>query len=50
MSLYNTEISRGSLMPLDSKLIAKLLITERVATRWKQAIEADYKMNEGASV
>jgi hypothetical protein len=28
MSLYNTEISRGSLLPLESKRIAALLLTE----------------------
>ena len=46
MSLYNTEILRGSLFPLESKLIAKLLIAEPVAATWKQSIEADYQMKD----
>jgi hypothetical protein len=41
MSLYNTEISRGSLMPLESKRIAALLLTKPDAASWKQAIEVD---------
>jgi len=41
MSLYNTEVSRGSLMPLESKRIAALLLTEPDAFKWKQAIEVD---------
>ena len=41
MSLYNTEISRGSLLPLESKRIATLLLTEPDAVAWKQAIEVD---------
>jgi Putative inner membrane protein (DUF1819) len=41
MSLYNTEVSRGSLMPLESKRIAALLLTEPDAATWKRAIEAD---------
>jgi len=43
MSLYNTEILRGSLMPLESKLTAKLVIREPIATMWKPFIKADYK-------
>ncbi len=41
MSLYNTEVSRGSLMPLESKRIAALLLTEPNAATWKQAIEIE---------
>ena len=43
MSLYNTEISRGSLIPLESKLIAKLLVPEPVTATCKQSIKAVYK-------
>ena len=50
MSLYNTEISRGSLMPLESKRIAALLLTEPDAATWKQSIQADYQMREGMPV
>jgi hypothetical protein len=41
MSVYNTEVSRGSLMPLESKRIAVLLLTEPDAATWKRAIEVD---------
>ena len=41
MSLYNTEVSRGSLMPLESKRIAMLLLTEPDAVTWKRAIEVE---------
>jgi hypothetical protein len=41
MSLYNTEVSRGSLMPLESKRIAMLLLTEPDAATWKRAIEVE---------
>jgi hypothetical protein len=41
MSLYNTEISRGSLLPLESKRIAALLLTEPDAATWKRAIELE---------
>ena len=41
MSLYNTEVSRGSLMTLESKRIAMLLLTEPDATTWKRAIEVE---------
>jgi len=41
MSLYNTEVSRGSLMPLESKRIAMLLLTEPDAATWKRAIELE---------
>ena len=41
MSLYNTEISRGSLLPLESKRIATLLLTEPDAASWKRAIEVE---------
>ena len=39
MSLYNTEISRCSLMPLESKRIATLLLTKPDEATWKRAIE-----------
>lgn len=41
MSLYNTELSRGSLMPLESKRIASLLLTNPDKAAWKQAIEVE---------
>lgn len=41
MSLYNTEVSRGSLMTLESKRIAMLLLTEPDAANWKRAIEVE---------
>jgi len=41
MSLYNTEVSRGSLMPLESKRIAMLLLTEPDAATWKRAIDVE---------
>jgi hypothetical protein len=41
MSLYNTEVSRGSLLTLESKRIAALLLTEPDAATWKRAIEVD---------
>ena len=41
MSLYNTEISRGSLMPLESKRIAALLLTNPDQATWEQAIEVE---------
>lgn len=39
MSLYNTELSRGSLLTLESKRMASLILTEPDATAWKKAIE-----------
>ena len=41
MSLYNTELSRGSLMPLESKRIASLLLTNPDKAAWKQAIAVE---------
>jgi hypothetical protein len=41
MSLYNTEISRGSLMPLESKRIAALLLTNPDNASWINAIEVE---------
>ena len=41
MSLYNTEISRGSLLPLESKRIATLLLKDPDPASWKKAIEVD---------
>lgn len=39
--LYNAEISAGSLMPLESRRIAALLLTQPDAAAWQQAIETD---------
>lgn len=41
MSLYNTELSRGSLLTLESKRIAALLMTKPDADTWKKAIEVE---------
>ena len=41
MSLYNTELSRGSLLTLESKRIAALLLTKPDADAWKKAIEVE---------
>lgn len=41
MSLYNTELSRGSLMTLESKRIAALLLTKPDEAEWKKAIEKE---------
>ena len=41
MSLYNAEISAGSLMLLESKRIASLLLTLPDEAAWLHAIEAD---------
>lgn len=41
MSLYNTELSRGALMPLESKRIAKILLETPSEAAWKKAIEVD---------
>ena len=38
---YNAEISAGSLMPLESKRIAALLLTNPDESGWRQAIESD---------
>ena len=39
MSLYNAEISAGSLMPLECKRVAKLLLTQPDEATWANAIE-----------
>jgi hypothetical protein len=41
MSIYNTEISRGSLLPLESKKIARLLLTSPDDDAWINAIEVE---------
>jgi hypothetical protein len=41
MSLYNAEISAGSLMPLESKRVAKLLLTQPDEDAWVNAIEVE---------
>jgi hypothetical protein len=41
MSLYNAEISAGSLMPLECKRVAKLLLTEPDEATWVNAIEVE---------
>jgi hypothetical protein len=41
MSLYNTELSRGSLLTLESKRIAAVLLTKPDADTWKKAIEVE---------
>jgi hypothetical protein len=41
MTPYNAEISAGSLMPLESKRVAGLLLTEPDNAAWLQAIEVD---------
>ena len=41
MPTYHAEISAGSLMPLESRRIAALLLTEPDAAAWRQAIESD---------
>jgi hypothetical protein len=41
MSLYNTELSRGSLMLLESKRIASLLLKNPDGAVWKKAIEVE---------
>ncbi len=41
MSPYNAEISAGSLMPLESKRIAVLLLSEPDEAAWLQSIEID---------
>jgi hypothetical protein len=41
MGLYNTELSRGSLMLLESKRIAALLLTKPDPKAWKHAIEVE---------
>lgn len=38
---YNAEISAGSLMPLESKRIASLLLTKPDEAGWRHAIETD---------
>lgn len=41
MTAYNAEISAGSLMPLESKRVASLLLTQPDEAAWLQAIEVD---------
>lgn len=41
MSTYNAEISAGSLMPLESKRIAALLLTSPDEAAWQSAIEVE---------
>jgi hypothetical protein len=41
MPLYNAEISAGSLMPLESKRVAALLLSHPDESAWVQAIEVD---------
>ncbi len=41
MSLYNAEISAGSLMPLESKRISSLLLSQPDETAWVNAIEVE---------
>jgi hypothetical protein len=41
MGLYNTEISRGSLLPIESKRIAHLLLKQADAVVWTNAIEVE---------
>jgi hypothetical protein len=41
MPEYNAEISAGSLMPLESKRLAALLLTHPDDTAWRDAIEVE---------
>lgn len=41
MSIYNTEVSRGSLLLLESKKIARLLLVSPDAAAWTNAIEVE---------
>lgn len=41
MSLYNAELSAGSLMPTESRHIAKLLLQKPDAAAWSKAIKQD---------
>ena len=41
MPPYNAEISAGSLLPLESRRVAALLLTEPDAAAWKHAIEVE---------
>jgi hypothetical protein len=41
ISFYDTEISRGSLMPLESKRIATLLLTQPNEAAWVKAIKIE---------
>ncbi len=41
MTRYNAEISAGSLLPLESKRIAQLLLTDPDPAAWLQAIETE---------
>ena len=41
MTTYNTELSRGSLLTLESKRLASLMLSKPDAAAWKHAIEVD---------
>lgn len=41
MTRYNAEISAGSLLPLESRRIAALLLTQPDAAAWQHAVEVD---------
>ena len=41
MTRYNAEISAGSLLPLESRRIAALLLTQPDAAAWQHAIEVE---------
>jgi len=41
MTSYNAEISAGSLLPLESKRIARLLLSHPDETRWQHAVEVE---------
>ncbi|MDP2828185.1 MAG: DUF1819 family protein [Sulfuricellaceae bacterium] len=41
MGIYNAEISAGSLMPLESKRIAALLLTNPTENEWSQALKGE---------
>lgn len=48
MAIYNTELSRGSLMLLESKRIAALLLTQPDSDAWKHAIEVENILQKDA--
>lgn len=41
MGIYNAELSTGSLMPLESRRIAALLLTHPTPTQWDMALKSD---------
>jgi len=41
MGIYNAELSAGSLMPLESRRIAALLLTHPTADQWETALKCD---------